>query len=132
MHKILGIGEIVVDKTYFLNEFPVEGLKFQSINSIEGVGGPVPTALKFLQNMGCEVELIGTVGDDYGAIFLKHELKKYKIKTDFIFGKSTKINTILVNNNSGERTIIKDLDRNNKIEKNRYRKNKKSGCYNFG
>jgi len=63
--KILWIWEIVVDKTYFLDDFPVEGLKFQSTDSIEWVWWPVPTALKFLQNMWCEVELIWTVWDDY-------------------------------------------------------------------
>ena len=115
--KILWIWEIVVDKTYFLDEFPSEWLKFQSTDSMEWVGGPVPTALKFLQNMWCDVELIWAVWEDYWAIFLKEELKKYWIKTDFIKEKSTKINTILVNNISWERTIIKDLDRNNKIKK---------------
>ena len=117
MYKILWIWEIVVDKTYFLDEFPKESLKFQSTDSIEWVWWPVPTALKFLQNMWCEVELIWTVWDDYWATFLEKELEKYNIKTNFIYNKSTKINTILVNNNSWERTIIKDLDRNNKIEK---------------
>lgn len=117
MYKILWIWEIVVDKTYFLDEFPKESLKFQSTNSIEWVWWPVPTALKFLQNMWCEVELIWTVWKNYWAIFLEKELEKYKIKTNFIYNKSTKINTILVNNKSWERTIIKDLDRNNKIEK---------------
>jgi len=114
--KILWIWEIVVDKTYFLDEFPVDWLKFQSIDSMEWVWGPVPTALKFLQNMWCDVELIWTVWEDYWAKFLKEELKKYWIKTNFIKCKSTKINTILVNNNSWERTIIKDLDKNNKIK----------------
>ena len=115
--KILWIWEIVVDKTYFLDDFPVEGLKFQSTDSIEWVWWPVPTALKFLQNMWCEVELIWTVWDDYWANFLKSEIEKYKIKTSFIKKSFTKINTILVNNSNWERTIIKDLDRNDKIEK---------------
>jgi len=114
--KILWIWEIVVDKTYFLDDFPSEWLKFQSTDSMEWVGWPVPTALKFLQNMWCDVELIWTVWNDYWAIFLKKELSKYSIKTDFIKCRSTKINTILVNNKSWERTIIKDLDRNNKIK----------------
>jgi len=129
--KILWIWEIVVDKTYFLNDFPVEGLKFQSIDSIEWVWWPVPTALKFLQNMWCEVELIWTTWNDYGKIFVEKELNKYKIKTNFIKNKFTKINTILVNNNSWERTIIKDLDRNNKIEKIKIEKIKEADAIIF-
>ena len=115
--KILWIWEIVVDKTYFLDDFPIEGLKLQSTDSIEWVWWPVPTALKFLQNMWCKVELIWTTWEDYWKIFIEKELNKYNIKTNFIKNKSTKINTILINNNSWERTIIKDLDRNDKIEK---------------
>jgi len=116
MYKILWIWEIVVDKTYFIPEFPEEWLKYSSTDSIEWVWWPVPTALKFLQNMWCEVELIWTVWDDYWSIFLKKELEKEKIKTNFIYDNSTKINTILVNNKNWQRTIIKDLDINNKIE----------------
>ncbi|MCD5380528.1 carbohydrate kinase family protein [Candidatus Gracilibacteria bacterium] len=106
--KVLGIGEVVIDKTYFIPEFPTEGLKYQATDSVTSIGGPVPAALKLLRNMGAEVTLIGSVGKDPDSIRAEAQFDEYGIDTFLVYDTSTKVNTVIVNEKNGARTIFKD------------------------
>ncbi|MDD5770198.1 MAG: carbohydrate kinase family protein [Candidatus Gracilibacteria bacterium] len=114
--KVLGIGEIVVDKTYILDEFMTEDQKSQSVHSFQSVGGPTPSALALLSNLGCECIFIGKVGNDENSLFIKNELEKYNIKADLIYDKKTKVNTVVVNELNSSRSIIRDTSENSPIK----------------
>jgi sugar/nucleoside kinase (ribokinase family) len=116
MHKILWIWEIVIDKTYFINCFPEEWLKYQATDSITWIWWSVPCALKFLYNMWCSVTLIWSVWKDHNSITIEKQLANFWIKTSLIYDKTTKVNTVIVNNKNWERTIIKDKIENSEIE----------------
>ncbi len=113
--KVLGIWEVVIDKTYFIPEFPKEGLKYQAEESVSSIGWPVPAALKLLKNMWAEVKLIGSVGKDPDSIRAEAQFDEYGIETFLVYDISTKVNTVIVNKQNGARTIFKDQIQNSAI-----------------
>ncbi len=115
--KILWIWEVVIDKTYFVPEFMEDWQKTQSSDSITAIWWPVPAALKFLKNMWAEVTLIWSVWKDNNSIYAEEQFDKYWINTFLIYDKSTKVNTVIVNEKTASRTIIKDKIQNKLIDK---------------
>lgn len=114
--KILWIWEIVVDKTYIIDWFLKEDQKKQSVDSFYSVWWPVPSALAILSNLWCDTNFIWVVWKDEFSYFIQKELELYDIKTNLIFDKKTKVNTVIVNEIKSTRTIIRDTDENKNIE----------------
>ncbi len=115
--KILGIGEIVLDKIYNLPHSIIEGQKIQSLWNTISVGGPVPAGLRLLQNLWYEVTFVWSIGDNINGKYIRAYLNSYQIQTEFIYDNDTKSNTILINQETGARTIIRDVNKNSLIEK---------------
>ena len=113
--RILWIGEIVLDKTYTISNDIKKWYKQQSIDSITSIGWTVPTALKFLKNMWCDVTIVWSVWSDPIAEYMKNQLESYWIMPYLIYDSSTKINTVFVDEKTWTRTIIKDAIKNKQI-----------------
>ena len=106
--NILGIGEVVLDKTYLLDGFPQENSKTYSKQVQLSIGGPVSSALILLSHLGIKTTFITAVGNDQNGIIIKKELQKEKINLINQEQSHTKTHTVLVNSKNGRRTIIKD------------------------
>ncbi|MFA5917133.1 MAG: carbohydrate kinase family protein [Candidatus Gracilibacteria bacterium] len=106
--KILGIGEIVLDKTYTISGEMCHGQKCQSNDSLLCIGGPVSSALKLLTNLGCETTIIGSIGKGPLGKYVKEQFDLYGINYSLVQDKATKVNTVLIDEKTGTRTIIKD------------------------
>ncbi len=106
--KVLGIGEVVLDKVSLLNAYPQEGEKIQPQKTEYSIGGPVAAALTILSRLGADCTFIASVGEDEYAEKIETYLKKENIQFIMRKQKATKVNTVLVNSQTGSRTIIKD------------------------
>jgi sulfofructose kinase len=113
--KVLGIGEIVIDKSIFLNNYPAEGEKCQPQKIEYSVGGPAPAAILLLASLGCRCKLISSIGTDNQANKIKTILKRKRVKFIPIIQKQTKENLVLCNLKNGSRTIIRSEIRHNPI-----------------
>ncbi len=106
--NILGIGEVVLDKSNILPTHPTDGSKVQSLRTKYSVGGPVPAALILLSRLGAKCTLICSLGNDDAAQIILQKLHAEGINVIIKSQSQTKTNTVLVNSLTGSRTIIKD------------------------
>ena len=107
--KVLGIGEIVLDKVHQISNFPDEGEKIEASSSILSLGGPVPIALILLSRLGMECTLVASVAHDEAGNMLSTILAKEHVHFIKRMKSHTCVNTVLVNKDTGARTIIKDI-----------------------
>lgn len=114
--KILWIWEIVLDKTYVITWEINSWQKSESQDSQISIWWPVPSALKLLNNLWYKVRIIWSIWNGPLWKFAQKEFKKYWIKENLILDKSTKVNSVIVNELNWTRTIIKDKVQNKKIE----------------
>src|SRR3989344_2166208 len=109
MHmKVLGIGQVVLDKIYILPEYPSEGAKVEPTRVEFSFGGPVTTALTLLSRLGAKCTLITPLGKDKFAASIRKKMRKERVRLIPYFQKSTKTNVVLVNTGGFSRTIIHD------------------------
>jgi len=106
--KVLGIGEVVLDKSNLLSKFPTEGQKNNSISTTLSVGGPVSAALILLSRLGVECQLVCSIANDEAGKIIKNKLEKEGIKIIPHLQSKTKTNLIIVDQQTASRTIIKD------------------------
>lgn len=106
--KVLGIGEIVLDKIYLINEFLKEGSKIEPLRIDYSFGGPVGSALILLSRLGIHCDLVGTIGRDKFGASIRKKIRKERINLIPVEQHSTKNNIILVNQKDVTRTIIHD------------------------
>jgi len=105
--KALGIGEIVLDNVCLLPHYIDEGSKIQPLKSEYSLGGPVPAALILLSRLGVDCMFIGSVGKDgYGKMMIQR-LKNENIAVVPQYISRSKVNTVLVNQQNGSRSIIR-------------------------
>jgi len=107
----LGLGICAIDYLSILDPYPGLDEKVDVLASSVQGGGPVPTAMATLSNLGAKVVFVGKVGDDYEGKLICSELRKFKVNTDFMIvdkkAKSLKA-FIWVDKNSGKRTVVLD------------------------
>ncbi len=105
--KILGIGQVVLDKVVVLEDFPEENTKVEPLKQEYSLGGPVTTALIFLARLDIDATFATPLSKDDVGNLISNKLKKENVKV--IPGKldNTKVNTVLINSKSGARTIIR-------------------------
>lgn len=114
--KVLGIGEVVLDKVHQILSFPDEGEKVTSSAIVHTLGGPVPSALILLSRLGMECTLAAVVADDDAGKIIRTILAKEGVRLIAQKSGRTRINTVLVNKKTGSRTIIKDTQKNDELE----------------
>ena len=113
--QVLGIGEVVLDKQYFLKQFPHEDEKIQPVNIDHTIGGPVCTALVLLSRLGIHTNLVASIGrDKFGGYFMK-KIRKERIVFHPVFQQATKNHTIINSIETGSRTIIRDTTQHDPI-----------------
>ncbi len=106
--KVLGIGEVVLDRSIQLKDFLNEGEKVDPDLITYSVGGPVASALILLSKLGLECSLITSIGKDRAGDIITETLASGQIKLVPHIQDVTKVNTVLINRINGSRTIIKD------------------------
>lgn len=107
----IGFGMNAVDYLSVLDPYPNLDEKVEVIESSVQGGGPVPTAMVTLAKLGSRAAYVGKIGDDPEGRFVKAELKKEGINTDYlIVDKECKTAKafIWVDKNTGKRTVALD------------------------
>lgn len=115
--KVLWIGEIVLDKTYVISQEINAWQKCQSQDSLVSIWWPVPSALKLLNNIWCETTIVWTVWKWPLWRYVQDQFDSYWINHFLILDKSTKVNTVIIDEKSWSRTIIKDKIHNCSLKK---------------
>jgi sulfofructose kinase len=115
----IGFGMNTVDYLSILNPYPNLDEKVKVIQSSMQGGGPVPTAMVTLAKLGAKVAYIGKIGDDPEGKFVKAELEKEGVNTDYLIidkeSKTAKA-SIWVDKKTGKRTVALDKTRLNHIK----------------
>lgn len=109
MTEILCIGLAVYDISLPLPYYPTENSKLEIQTSYEAGGGPAANAAYLLSKWGVNTAFAGMIGDDiYGRLIIEEfkamgtDLSLLEIRPGF----PTPIAVILVNRESGSRTVI--------------------------
>lgn len=84
MSKIVGIGANVCDTLYTISKFPDEDTKLRAESSVQSGGGPCATGLVAASKLGAKCAYIGALTDDGAGLFLKGDLEKYNVSTEFV------------------------------------------------
>src|SRR5512141_3465486 len=113
MFDVVGIGLNAVDYIVGLPRFPVPGEKLRMSAFTREGGGQVATALVALSRWGCRCKYVGNVGDDehgrLSSLLLSQEGGDLAhVRT--VPGASSQFAVILVEEKTGERTILWDRD----------------------
>lgn len=110
---VVGIGLNAIDYLVSLPRYPVPGEKLRMTGFTRQGGGQVATALVALSRWGLRTKYVGNVGDDeHGRISLSLlrdegiELSHVRV----VPGASSQFAVILVQEDSGERTILWERD----------------------
>ncbi len=113
MFDVVGVGLNAIDYLVGLPRFPVPGEKVRMSSFARGGGGQVATALVALSRWGCRCAYVGNVGDDdhgrLSSLLLSREgIDLSHVRT--VSGASSQFAVILVEEGTGERTILWDRD----------------------
>src|SRR5437660_5483554 len=100
--KVLGIGESVLDNVYITDSLSVVDT-IPSSAAQKHIGGPVVSALILLSRLGIDCTLVTTLGRDEEAAIIKRTLKHEKVNLVGKLQKKTKIHTVIVNTQNGQR-----------------------------
>jgi sulfofructose kinase len=115
----IGFGMNAVDYLSILDPYPGLDEKVEVMESSMQGGGPVPTAMATLAKLGAKVAYIGKTGNDSEGRFVKAELGKQGVDTDYVImdnkSKTAKA-FIWVDKNTGKRTVALDKTKSNQIE----------------
>ena len=105
---ITGLGTIVVDYLAVLPGFPKKNSKTTILEDHIQTGGPVPTALVFLQRMGHQTAFLGTWGRDHEGLLIEQDLSQEEVdwsQVQIRGQEKTGYSQIWIDHQTGERTI---------------------------
>ena len=113
MFDVVGIGLNAVDYLVGLPRFPIPGEKLRMSGFTREGGGQVATALVALSRWGLRCKYVGNVGDDengrISSLLLSNEgIDLTHVRT--VPGASSQFAVIIVEEKTGERTILWDRD----------------------
>jgi len=83
MSKIVGIGANVYDTLIKVPYYPSEDTKLRAESIVKCGGGPCATGLVAAAKLGGSCAFIGYLSDDEGGRFLKADMEKYNVSTEF-------------------------------------------------
>jgi sulfofructose kinase len=110
----IGWGMNAVDYLSILDPYPNLDEKVDVVESSIQGGGPVPTAMVTLAKLGAKVAYMGRVGDDAEGKFVKDQLEKEGVNTDYLKmdeKSKTARAFIWVDKKTGKRTVALDKTR---------------------
>ncbi|MEQ1762967.1 MAG: carbohydrate kinase family protein [Pyrinomonadaceae bacterium] len=106
---VAGFGTNAVDFLIRVPEYPPFNSKVELIDYLQAPGGEIATAMVALQRLGLRTLYAGRFGDDAAGTFGIESLKLEGVDTGFaeaIAGAQTQIAFIVIDERSGERTVI--------------------------
>lgn len=109
----VGFGLNAVDHLIVVPEYPAFDTKVRFTDYQKSAGGQTATAMVALQRLGLKTAYAGRFGSDDAGMFGRAELEKEDVNLDFtetIQGASNQVAFIVIDERSGERTIIWDRD----------------------
>ena len=119
-YDCVGLGVNAVDYLCVLDPYPHLDDKVEAVASSVQGGGPVPTAMVTLAKLGAKVCYIGKIGDDQEGEFVKSQLEKKGVDTQYILtDRKTRTSRafIWVDKKSGKRTVALDRDKKISLKK---------------
>jgi ribokinase len=105
----LGFGVCPIDYLCILKSYPQLDDKIEASESDVQGGGPVPTAMVTLSRLGKKAIFVGRAGNDPEGEFVKNQLEKEDVNTDFMIIDSqmkTPKAFIWVDKKTGKRTVV--------------------------
>ena len=109
MAEIVGIGANVCDTLITLPKYPDEDTKLRASSVMQSGGGPCATGLVAASKLGADCAYIGTLTDDSAGKFLKADLEKYNVSTEYVntvFGHTSFTSFIWLAQDSASRTCV--------------------------
>lgn len=113
MFDVVGIGLNAIDYLCTIPRFPVPGEKLRMTGFSKQGGGQVATALVALSRWGLQTMYVGNVGEDEHGILSLSLLREEGIDVALartVPGAASQFAVILVQEDSGERTILWERD----------------------
>lgn len=106
---VVGLGYCTLDYLTLVNQYPEIDTKEEVIDFLEDGGGPTATALVTLARFGIPTSFIGKAGDDARGKLIVRQLRQEGVDlSNFIVEKNkvSPLSLIVIDKNSGKRTII--------------------------
>lgn len=111
---VVGIGECSLDEVWLLPGPISTGMKLRAAARERLGGGQIATALVAAARLGLECAFAGAVGDDAAGAFVLDGLKSERVDVQAVHtvpGGATRTALLLVDEASGERSVIELADR---------------------
>ena len=106
---VLCVGHAACDVSLFVDQYPQENTKCETHESLEDCGGPAANAAWLLSSWGLRAGFAGLVGDDVHGRRTRDEFTTAGTDVSLLElrpGHATPLSVILINRQSGSRTII--------------------------
>ena len=111
MKTVVGIGANVYDTLITLKKYPEEDTKSRCEEIRQSGGGPVATGLVAAAKLGAECAYIGNLADDAGGRFLKADLERFGVSTEYcrvLPGYASFSSCIWLSSERATRTVVFD------------------------
>ncbi len=106
---IVGLGICTVDHLLAIPHIPKSGGTVRSQTYLKQGGGLVASALVAAQRLGAQTKVIARLGDDEDGDYIRADLKREGVDTSMLLvekGSQTHLSVVMVDEHTGERTII--------------------------
>lgn len=106
---VVGFGTNAVDHLIRVPKYPAFNSKIEFIDHVIAPGGEVASTMVGLSRLGVKTAYVGRVGDDEEGELLLEGLKKERVdaaRVEVIAGAKTQLAFIIIDEQTGERTII--------------------------
>jgi len=105
---VVGIGINATDTIIRLPRFPASDSKIEILSAEIAPGGQVASAIVACQRWGLSTRYVGKIGDDDAGKLQQREMERAGVEAHWIVaeGCSSQIAYILVDESSGERTVL--------------------------
>jgi sulfofructose kinase len=105
---VVGIGLNATDTIIRLPQFPSLDSKVEILSTDVKAGGQVASAMVACRRWGLRARYVGKIGDDSAGEFQRHEMKREGVQSHWIVarGCSSQSSFILLDQASGERTVL--------------------------
>jgi len=111
--EVVGFGTNAVDYLIVVPQYPPFNSKIRLTDYVQAAGGEIATTMVGLQRLGLKTTYIGRFGDDREGDFGLQTLRDEDVDVQFaerIEGARTQIAFIVIDERSGERTVIWERD----------------------
>ena len=111
---VVGFGTNAVDYLIIVPEYPAFNSKVELANYVQAAGGEIATTTVGLQRLGARAAYVGRFGNDREGDFGLQTLQAEGVDVEFaeqIEGARTQIAFIVIDERSGERTVIWKRDK---------------------